>query len=81
MFGEIALKCPTYSEQNPDPGVMAIDAIVCKLEVKEKSMIIKYFQHQWSVRQFIREYRWRFSRVKRELEGAVIAVHVELDKA
>ena|ERR1700678_1344249 len=81
MFGNRALKTPLYSEDNPDPGVMAIDAVVCRLEATEKSIIIRYFQHQWSVRQFLKEYKWGFSRYNRELEGAVMAVHVELDRA
>jgi hypothetical protein len=79
MFGERALKTPLYGVDNPEPGVMAVDAVVCRLEPQERSIVIRYFQHRWTVRQFLREYHWGYSRYRREVEGAVMAVHVELD--
>lgn len=78
MFGERALKSPLYGEENPDPGVMAVDAIVCRLEPKDRSIVIRKFQHRWTVREFMREYHWSFTRLKREEEQAIWAVHIEL---
>jgi hypothetical protein len=78
MFGERSLKTPLYGEDNPDPGVMAVDVAVCKLDATEKSLIIRKFQYNWNVRQFMKEYHWSVRRYYAELERAVWAIHVEL---
>ena len=79
FFGERALKTPLYCEENPDPGVMIVDSVVCRLEAEEKSIIIRKFQHKWQTRQFMREYHWSFRRYHVELERAVWAVHVGIE--
>jgi hypothetical protein len=63
-----------HGEEHPDPGVMAVDAVVLKLEPVDRSIVIRKFQHQWPVRQFMREYQWSVRRYYAELEGAVRAV-------
>lgn len=78
MLANRALKTPVYSEECPEPGILATDTIVCRLDAHERSIVIRKFQHQWTDRQFMREYAWGFYRAKRELEQAIWAVHIEL---
>jgi hypothetical protein len=79
-FGGHSVKTPLYSPTEAPERVLIVDRCVTQLEAHERSIVLRNFQSRWSIREFMAHYRWGRLRVHREIEQAICAVHVALNR-
>ena len=78
MFGERALKSPLYAPTDAPGDVLAVDRSVARIDVPSRAIVIRRYQRDWRLTDFMQAYRWTKWRAREELELSIWAVHVQL---